>query len=104
MGQALRDAGATTMIVDGSFVTKRHNPSDFDCCYDQNTVDLRLLDPVLDNFENERAAQKAKYGGELFPAHAIADPFKWEPYEDFFQHDKNGRRKGVIILSLGTLP
>src|SRR5918995_1350031 len=40
---------------------------------DVEGVDLTRLDPVLMTFANLRAAQKRKYGGELFPADAPAD-------------------------------
>lgn len=100
---ALRTAGVTALIVDGSFVTKRHNPSDYDCCYKRAECNMSLLDPVLDDFDNERFAMKKKYGGEYFPSEWI-ECGSFEPFEIFFQHDKNGRAKGVVLLDLGTLP
>ncbi len=48
----------------------------FDVCWKDDNVDLELLlelDLVLLDFSNKRANQKAKYGGELFLASAIAD-------------------------------
>ena len=63
-----------------------------------------LLDPVLLTFDNQRAAQKAKYGGELFLADAMADPAGTR-FLGFFQRDKNtGLPKGIIALDLGGLP
>ena len=75
--QALRSltgAGCRTVYVDGSFVTAKEIPGDFDGCWDPMGVDGDRLDPVLLDFSNRRAAQKAAYGGELFPSLALADP------------------------------
>ena len=41
-------------------------PNDYDACWEETGVDPVILDPG-------RAAQKAKYMGELFPASVIAD-------------------------------
>jgi hypothetical protein len=66
--EALRAAGCRTVYIDGSFVTAKRVPNDFDACWDIDGVDPALLDPILLSFDNGRAAQKAKYLGELFPA------------------------------------
>src|SRR5438046_5516941 len=69
---ALRAAGCRRAYVDGSFVTAKQTPGDFDGCWEVEGVDLSRLDPVLMTFANLRAAQKQKYGRELFPADAPA--------------------------------
>jgi hypothetical protein len=67
-------------------------------------VDPDLLDPVLLVFANQRAAQKAKYGGEFFPAESAADPFGTR-FLEFFQRDKQtGDPKGIVTIDLGGLP
>jgi hypothetical protein len=63
---ALRDAGCRVVYIDGSFVTAKKAPGDFDGCWDTQGVNAELLDPVLLTFDQGRAAQKAKYLGELF--------------------------------------
>ena len=64
-------------------------------------MDLEAVDPILLTFADGRAAQKAKYGGELFPASAIAG-FEEGVFLDFFQTDKDtGARKGIVALDLG---
>lgn len=100
--KALRLAGADKLYIDGSFATKKHNPKDFDACYPSAGIDPDKLDPVLMVFEDERAAMKEKFGGELFPAETYAT--LGQPYRDFFQTDRNGRKKGIVVLDLGTLP
>ncbi len=62
-----------------------------------------LLDPVLLDFSNQRAAQKAKYGGELFPAEAAAEPGGMR-FVDYFQRDRvTGAAKGIVAIDLGAL-
>src|SRR5690349_4058193 len=60
----LKRAGCRMAYIDGSFVTEKDVPRDFDVCWDITGVDPSLLDPTLLDFDNGRAAQKAKYLGE----------------------------------------
>jgi hypothetical protein len=99
--EALRRAGCTTVYLDGSFVTAKELPADFDACWVMDGVDFRLLDPVLFDFAFERRAQKRKYGGELFPANFPATAFETS-FLEYFQVDRDGRPKGIIVLDLET--
>src|SRR5947207_723277 len=63
--RSLKVAGCQTVFIDGSFVTDKVLPDDFDGCWDARNVDPAKLDPVLLTFANKRAAQKAKFKGEL---------------------------------------
>lgn len=58
---ALRSAGCRRLYIGGSFVTAKELPADFDACWEAGDVDPSLLDPVLLDFRDRRAAQKAKY-------------------------------------------
>lgn len=69
---------------------------------DPSGVDPYLLDPVLLDFTNARAAMKSKYLGELFPATATAAPGVL--FRDFFMKDRSGVPKGVVNIDLGSLP
>ncbi len=101
---ALRVAGCRRAYIDGSFVTAKETPGDFDGCWEVEGVDLARLDPVLKTFANLRAAQKRKYGGELFPADALAD-LDGTNFLRFFQRDKgSGTAKGIVALELEALP
>jgi hypothetical protein len=81
-----------------------HNQGDFDGCWEAQGVNASALDPVLLDFTARRAAQKAKYGGELFIANTPATP-GGTAFLDFFQTDKlTGERKGIIAIDLGDLP
>jgi hypothetical protein len=102
--ESLRDAGCRRVYVDGSFVSVEEEPGDFDACWEIAGVDAGLLDPVLLDFSNARAAQKERFRGELFPAEAVASP-DGTRYLDYFQRDKlTGERKGIVSLDLEDLP
>lgn len=96
----LAKAGCPALYVDGSFVTEKEQPGDFDACWDVTGVDADELDPVLLEFDDGRAAQKARFGGELFPAQFPAD-WSGTTYLQFFQTDRDtGAPKGIIGIDL----
>lgn len=99
--EALRAAGCRTVYLDGSFVTAKPHPGDFDGCWDHAGVDFGKLDPVLLDFDNKRAAQKAKFLGEMFVAAVSSGA---APFLDFFQVEKfSGAAKGILRISLAPL-
>ena len=81
---ALHAAGCHRVYLDGSFVTNKTDPNDFDGCWEEADVDPVKLDPVLLDFRAKRAAQRLKYRGEMFPASWVADPISRAVYLDFF--------------------
>lgn len=98
--RSLQDAGCRLAYVDGSFVTAKKEPGDFDACWGVAGVDPALLDPVLLDFSSGRAAQKAKYGGELFPAE-LPEGMSGRTFLEFFQTDRNtGLAKGIVSIDL----
>ncbi|MGH3114465.1 MAG: DUF6932 family protein [Gaiellaceae bacterium] len=100
----LREAGCRRVYIDGSFVTAKEEPGDFDACWEIAGVDADLLDPVLLDFSNARAAQKERFRGELFPAEASADPYGTR-FLDYFQRDKlTAEPKGIVALDLEDMP
>lgn len=101
--QALKAASCTKIYVDGSFITSKELPADFDGCWDDTGVDYDLIDPVLLEFADHRAAQKAKFGGEMFVANWAAEPLG-TLFLDFFQRDRDGRAKGIIEIDVGSIP
>jgi hypothetical protein len=60
MVQALEAAGCRYVYLNGSFVTAKPHPGDYDGCWDHAGVDPSKLDPVLLDFDSKRAAQKSK--------------------------------------------
>jgi hypothetical protein len=98
---ALQHAGCDKIYINGSFVTSKENPDDFDGCWDVDEVSLDLLDPVLKDFTKRQAAQKKKFGGELFP-NLPAVKGEVEFLELFQTDKKTGKRKGIIAIDLRT--
>jgi hypothetical protein len=101
--RALKAAGCSRVYVNGSFVTSKERPGDFDGCWDDTGVDYDLLDPVLLEFADHRAAQKAKFDGAMFVANRGADPLG-TLFLDFFQRDRDGRPKGIVQIELESIP
>ena len=99
----LKVAGCLTVYINGSYVTAKEVPNDFDACWEESGVDPAVLDPVLLTFDPGRETQRSKYLGELFPASAIADGDGFS-FLEFFQTDKEtGGPKGVVAIDLGDL-
>lgn len=99
----LKAAGCRTIYIDGSFVTTKQKPGDFDACWEDNGVDINYLQsiaPALFNFALLRAEQKIKYKGEIFPSNYPAND-SGTAYIDFFQFDtRTNTRKGIIAIDL----
>ena len=95
----LKLAGCRTAYIDGSFVTSKEYPNDFDGCWDEVGVDPLALDPALLDFGNGRVAQKAKYYGEFLPA-SVVEVASGLSFLDFFQTTETGERKGIVAIDL----
>jgi hypothetical protein len=99
--KSLGIAGCKRLFIDGSFVTRKEYPADFDACWDIEGVDLRALraqDPALLSFANSRVLMKAKFFGEFFPAAVAAESaYPFRTFFEFFQQDKaTGLTKGIV--------
>ena len=83
-------------------MTGKPKPADFDVCWDASGVSRELLDPTFLEFENKRAAQKAKYKGEFFPSRTRADR-SGRTFLEFFQLEKStGLKKGIVQIELSV--
>jgi hypothetical protein len=102
--ESLRDAGCVTVYIDGSFVTAKSEPADYDVCWDITGVNARRLDPRLLDRSNRRAAQKSAFYGEFFPAD-LPEGASGRSFLEFFQFDKlTGQPKGIAAINLRQLP
>ena len=97
---SLKAAGCKRAYIDGSLITTKDIPNDFDGCWEPDGVIPENLDPVLLDFSAGRAAQKVKFLGEFF----IADTSVLgigRTFLEFFQNDKEtGDAKGIIGIDL----
>ena len=96
-------AGCETAYIDGSFVTAKAEPGDFDACWEISSVDDTLVDPIFFIFDRKRAAQKARFLGEFFPAE-WPEAVSGRTWLEFFQIDKDtGEAKGIVAIDLRRL-
>jgi Family of unknown function (DUF6932) len=103
---ALRElgrVGCRAAYLDGSFVTAKAFPGDYDLCWEPDQVDLANLDKVFFDVYPPRAAQRAKYRGDLLPN--VREGDSGELFVEFFQRDKEtGRPKGIVALDPRRVP
>lgn len=96
----LRVAGCRLVYLDGSFVTIKPRPGDFDACWDIQGVDEQALDPVFWDFTDGRRMQKRRFGGEFFPAQ-LPEGATGRAFLEFFQMNKRtGEPKGIVAVRL----
>ena len=96
--ELLADAGCRRVWLNGSFVTAKDEPGDFDACWDTDGVDLDALDPVLIDLSDQRSAQKSRFGGELFPN--VVEAQSGLSFSEFFQNERDTSRKGIVVINL----
>lgn len=99
----LKEVNCRRIFVDGSFVTAKERPHDYDACWDAHGVKIERIDPVLMDFSDEGKAQmEQKYGGDIRPD--VFSPTETEgTYLDFFQIDRDGLPKGIVMLTLAEI-
>lgn len=98
----LARCGCCYVLLDGSYVSAKPLPGDYDACWEPDGVDFDKLDPIFGDFDNGRANQKRHFGGEFFPATLIAADIG-AAFKEFFQTDKfTGKKKGILSISLNT--
>lgn len=91
--------GLSEVVLNGSFVTAKDEPGDFDACWDPDGVDMEMLDPVLLDLSQGRLVQKERFGGELFPN--VTEAGSGLVFAEFFRNERDTGRKGIVVLRLG---
>lgn len=92
---ALAAAGCTRLWLDGSYITDKELPGDYDLCWDWLGVDQTKLDPVLLDFTPAgRAAIEAKYLGDVLIN--VVETASGLVFADFFQVSRDGKAKGIV--------
>jgi hypothetical protein len=94
----LREAGCTFFLLDGSFVTAKEFPNDFDACCDYSGMNPSKIDPRL---MSGRTIMKAEFLGEVYPEQWLANGTY--TFREFFQSDRDDRPKGIVRLRLETI-
>lgn len=102
VAKELTAAGCSAMYLDGSFVTSKPEPEDFDGCWAPQGVRSELLHPLLLDFGPGRRRQKRVFRGEMFISGGLVSG--GGTFLDFFQVEKHtGEVKGIIGLALSTI-
>lgn len=103
--QILKECGSTFIYIDGSFVTDKLEPNDWDACFNGDRevckkILVRDAILILDE-EPKRKLQKEKYCGELYHIH-VPYGYDGESMLDFFQKIKYQprKKKGIIKIKL----
>jgi hypothetical protein len=91
-------AGSPQIYLDGSYVTAKPEPGDYDALWDRRFVDPFMLDPLFLQLVHGTGGQKAKYLGEFFPSAAV-EAKSGKPFMEFFRTDRlTGAGKGIIRI------
>lgn len=93
--------GCTSIYIDGSFVTSKLEPNDWDACFDCPVPKNLYLDAINMVFPLlNKKMQKKCFKGEIYPSWLDADGKN--NFIDFFQQVKNNERKkkGIIQILL----
>lgn len=95
------------VYVDGSFVTDKDRPNDIDGCYDpaegaEGVERLRRMHPIWPPNLWNRAEAKEMFGVDFFPA-ATTEFGSGQPFLRFFQKDREGRERGVLMVELAEI-
>lgn len=93
----LAAAGVKKVWINGGFITEKASPGDVDGCWElTRAVNPGLLDPVFLN----RFLMKEKYGVDFFIA-GVIERGSGKPFSDFFQTNREGEPKGILVINIG---
>jgi hypothetical protein len=99
----LKKIGCKTIFLDGSYITKKELPKDFDLCWDDTDLSIvtaAKICPELFDCGWRMQKMKNRYRGDVAPANSIADFNKGINFLGYFTEDKQGRDKGIIRISI----
>lgn len=93
----LKECNCPEVFLDGSFITKKEQPNDYDLCYEPTGV---LATERFREFLRGRSTNKEKYRGDIF-VHMPVPPFYVNHVNNW---QKDGRNedvaKGILRIDL----
>jgi len=95
--EEFRKANCARLYLNGSFITNKELPNDYDACWDVENI-RKSIDPLLLNPFKQLAEIRTKYKGDVFPR--IPELLKGIDHLDVFQKDIDVNLKGVIAIDL----
>lgn len=102
LARALRDERCRLFLLDGSFVTRKEFPGDFDACCDYTGMSAIALKRL--RLMTTKEIMKAEYFGEVY---AYARPVPSDDrytFREFFSRDGDDVPKGLVRLNLASVP
>lgn len=98
----LSAAGVQKVWIDGGFITNDPYPNDVDGCWEYTPgMNVNKLDKVFFDLNPPREAMRRKYGVDFF---ILGTPLReGKTVEQFFQTDRDGNRKGILIVNIRGL-
>jgi hypothetical protein len=98
LAKSLKASGCETLYLDGSYISNKAEPGDFDAVWEYKGVD-NTIEPLL-RAGWDRKAIKKKYRGDVF---CRMPELLGVDHVEFFQTDqtdREGRAKGIIKIDL----
>lgn len=106
----LKQVECQYFYIDGSFVTNKRRPDDFDACWDPTGVNKKLFGEIAPELKNyprpfsKLVDCKQKYKGDVYIATLTFNESPNISCLQFFQVDKQTKeKKGIIKLDLQTI-
>lgn len=100
----LSAAGVEKVWIDGGFITNDPYPNDVDGCWEYKPgIKIDKLDKVFLDWNPPRVAMKKKYGVDFFVKGMLLADAGLDPVEDYFQEDREGNAKGIVVVDIGGL-
>lgn len=99
--EQMKRAKVQKIWIDGSFVTDKTDPNDIDGCWSAIGVteeSAQNLDPIFLK-RDARELVKEKYGLDFFVAEQT-ESWSGLKFPKFFQIDRNGNPKGILVVTL----
>jgi hypothetical protein len=91
----LRGCNCKEVYLDGSFITDKSEPNDYDLCYEPTGINPTK---AFKNFLLARDRRKERYLGDIF-ARMPQPPYELDHVEHW-QTDQDGNIKGIIRIKL----
>ncbi|MFH6780892.1 MULTISPECIES: DUF6932 family protein [Methylobacterium] len=102
LARALRDERCGLFLLDGSFVTRKEFPGDFDACCDYTGMSPIALTRL--RLMGSKEIMKAEYHGEVYAYAQQVSSQNQYTFREFFQRDIEDIRKGMVRLNLESVP
>ncbi len=98
--QMAMKVGASLLFLDGSFVTDKKEPGDWDA-----VLVLPVGSPIWSKEAiamADRPEVRKRYGGDLFTMMEEDTEVLAHYVDEVFAHDRHGRAKGLVVVRLKT--